>query len=448
MINVSEIQEQLSKWDSKRYKLESAIGRGSYGTVLQAIDTITDKRVAIKSVSSDIFKDGFLAHRIMLEIAILGHFRHHPNLVGLLDIIRPPPSEFNAMFIVMPMFETDLKSLFKAREPLTAQHVKFFMIQLLRAVKYMHDAGVMHRDLTPANVLLNISCDLAICDFGLARTNPQASVELTDYVVMRWYRAPELVMEDTKYGPAVDMWAVGAIFGQFFRKDFLPVFPGTDRIRQLGAILKIIGTPPSEEIIQIGSATAQKYLHRHYGNLLRVDFNTHFQLSEGGPLPADAMDLLKRLLRFAPNRRINASEAIIHPWLMDYREYGMEQAPPLPFVMDLEVMTTEDVKKLKPLIFDKVTEIRRMLNDEGGALLSNYSHLPAFGSPTASGLSLDNTSFASNLSASCGPPPNLSRLPEGCVEDDSSDAKTPKGPNYPENKSRLDDFDFNDEADL
>ena len=81
-------------------------------------------------------------------------------------------------------------------------------LQILRGLKFVHSADVLHRDLKPSNLLLNASCDLKICDFGLARTN-EAPTNMTEYVVTRWYRAPELLLNAECYTPAIDMWSVG-----------------------------------------------------------------------------------------------------------------------------------------------------------------------------------------------------------------------------------------------
>lgn len=65
--------------------------------------------------------------------------------------------------------DTDLTQIIKSDQPLTEEHYKFFLYQLLRGLKYIHSAQIVHRDLKPRNLLVNSNCDLKICDFGLAR---------------------------------------------------------------------------------------------------------------------------------------------------------------------------------------------------------------------------------------------------------------------------------------
>ena len=82
-------------------------------------------------------------------------------------------------------------------KPLSEGHIQYFMFQLLKALKFLHSAHVLHRDLKPSNILVNSNCDLVICDFGLARGMSREPLMMTEYVVTRWYRAPELLCENS-----------------------------------------------------------------------------------------------------------------------------------------------------------------------------------------------------------------------------------------------------------
>lgn len=114
---------------------------------------------------------------------------------------------------------------------------QYFMYQLLRGLKYIHSANVLHRDLKPSNLLLNSNCDLKICDFGLARTTSETDF-MTEYVVTRWYRAPELLLNCSEYTAAIDIWSVGCILMEIIKRE--PLFPGKDYVEQLLLITEVI----------------------------------------------------------------------------------------------------------------------------------------------------------------------------------------------------------------
>lgn len=96
------------------------------------------------------------------------------------------------------MLTADLHQIIKSGQALSNEHVQYFLYQVLRGMKYIHSASVVHRDLKPGNLLVNADCELKICDFGLARgfnSRPdEEPTNMTEYVATRWYRAPEIML--------------------------------------------------------------------------------------------------------------------------------------------------------------------------------------------------------------------------------------------------------------
>jgi serine/threonine protein kinase len=110
---------------------------------------------------------------VLRELKLMRHLGAHDNLVQLVDLIEPPSlAGFADVYIVSNLFETDLHRVLCSKQVLSSQHVQYFIYQLLRGLKVLHDARVIHRDLKPSNLLVNSNCDLAICDYGLARGMP------------------------------------------------------------------------------------------------------------------------------------------------------------------------------------------------------------------------------------------------------------------------------------
>lgn len=78
------------------------------------------------------------------------------------------PQNFNELYIVTDYMDSDLHDVIRRNAHISRPHKVYFMYQLLRGLKYLHSAGVVHRDIKPQNLLINRSCELKICDFGLS----------------------------------------------------------------------------------------------------------------------------------------------------------------------------------------------------------------------------------------------------------------------------------------
>ncbi|XP_012567902.1 mitogen-activated protein kinase 4 isoform X2 [Cicer arietinum] len=208
------------------------IGRGAYGIVCTAVNSDTHEEVAIKKIANT-FDNIIDAKRTLREIKLLRHMDHE-NVIAIKDIIRPPQKDaFNDVYIVYELMDTDLHQILRSDQPLNLDHCQYFLYQLLRGLRYVHSANALHRDLKPSNLLLNGNCDLKIGDFGLARTTSETDF-MTEYVVTRWYRAPELLLNCSEYTSAIDVWSVGCIFAEIMTRKTL--FPGKDYVHQLRLI--------------------------------------------------------------------------------------------------------------------------------------------------------------------------------------------------------------------
>lgn len=94
----------------------------------------------------------------------------HENIIKLLNIEKPDnPKNFQDIYIVTDLMETDLHRVNYSKQVLTDDHIQYFVYQIMKAVLYLHSGNVIHRDLKPSNILLNKQCFLKICDFGLGR---------------------------------------------------------------------------------------------------------------------------------------------------------------------------------------------------------------------------------------------------------------------------------------
>jgi serine/threonine protein kinase len=244
------------------------------------------------------------------------------------------------VFFVFELLDTDLHKVTYSGQPLSLRHLQFFCGQLLHALRSLHRAGVIHRDVKPANCLLSCSAQLKLCDFGLARgllaagggeetpgregaaAAPPSPGQplLTEYVVTRWYRAPEILLGCREYGSPVDVWAAGAVIAEVAKRG--PLFPGKEHSDTLRLIVKTVGLPSQPELL----AMRPNDLALTFCKRLEKRGRAGAAPLEGllpPPAPADAarhalaLDLLGKMLTFQPEKRITVDAALAHPFLAE-----------------------------------------------------------------------------------------------------------------------------------
>ncbi|KAI6044306.1 Pkinase-domain-containing protein [Pisolithus marmoratus] len=324
----------------KRWKLVREMGSGAYGVVVSATDQISGETVAIKLVTR-IFEKIQLAKRALREITLLRHLSNHENITGLIDMDAISP-DFQEMF---------------SGQTLTNEHVQYFLYQVLRGMKYIHSASVIHRDLKPGNLLVNSDCELKICDFGLSRgfdSSPDEHIggQLTEYVATRWYRAPEIMLSFSISTGAVDVWSIGCIFAELLLGR--PLFKGKDYVDQLNKIFDVLGTPEETVIQRIGSDKAQTYV-RTLPIRQPVPFS---RLLPAADYQGKALDLLQKMLSFDPLSRTTVHEALSHPWLSTYHDDSDEPECANKFERWKDIEKLETLEEFREAIWNEIQDYR------------------------------------------------------------------------------------------
>jgi serine/threonine protein kinase len=334
----------------RRYEVQEILGSGAYGIVVSATDTVTGECIAVKKIEKA-FEHSTFTKRTLRELKIM-RLLNHENVLSIKNIQLPRSrEEFDEIYVMMELMETDLSSIIKSPQPLSDDHCKFFLYQLLRGLKFVHSASILHRDLKPRNLLVNSNCDLKICDFGLARANlPDLTVRaanMTDYVATRWYRAPEVLLTYKKYTTAMDVWSVGVIFGELLLRK--PLLPGNDTTHQCELIFNLIGTPTEQDVSTVPNPRSKEKILRftpRRGKAFEMVFR------DTNPM---AIDLLRKMLTFDPTKRITVEEALEHPYLAELHypedEPVTNKVSRFDFEFEKQVMT---MRELKDLIYDEI----------------------------------------------------------------------------------------------
>ncbi|ORY42537.1 Pkinase-domain-containing protein, partial [Rhizoclosmatium globosum] len=286
------------------YDKTAMVGEGTYGKVYKAVNKKTKETVALKRVRIETEKEGFPITGVR-EIKILTSLRHD-NVVRLLEIISEETGNACFVHLVFEYMDHDLTGIFNnAQLQWEQKHIKCLMKQLFEGLAYLHDKGIIHRDMKGgSNLLLNNQGILKLADFGLARYMTVPKIEYTNRVITLWYRPPELLLGSTSYTTEIDLWSSGCIMAEMYIRR--PLFPGNDEISQLDHIWKTCGVPTEESWPKVSEMPWWNFMRpsKQYPRVLGDNMQRH--------MIGEALTLLESLLQLDPILRPSAREVLQH----------------------------------------------------------------------------------------------------------------------------------------
>lgn len=297
------------------YEIIRKIGRGKYSEVFEGINVKNDKKVVIK-VLKPVKKK-----KINREIKILQNLKNGPNIVKLVDIVKDPSSK-SPCIITEWIDNIDYKKLFPI---LTDEDIRYYIYQLLIALDYCHSMGIMHRDVKPQNIIINHEKkELRLIDWGLAEFYfPEQDYNVR--VASRYFKGPELLVDDIYYDYSLDIWSLGCMFaGMIFQKE--PFFQGKDNYDQLVKIARVLGTKDLFKYIEKYGLT----LDNHYNglNAEKKPWKDFIKPENKDLCPPEAIDLLSKMLIYDRAERITPKEAMEHPYFNSVREKIKKEGNP------------------------------------------------------------------------------------------------------------------------
>lgn len=358
-----------------KYEVRELIGRGAYGIVCSAVNTETNDMVAVKKIGR-LFEDAVDGKRVLREVKLLA-FLDHPNILGLKDLPRPShPESFTDLYVISDLMENDMQALLRSNKVrLKAGHCQYFSLQLLCALQYIHSAKILHRDLKSSNLLTDSECNLKLCDFGLARG---CAEKMTNYVVTRWYRPPELLLVCATYDYSVDLWGAGCLAVEMVTGR--PLFAGHDYINQINLIVQLLGVPDLQKDLPSGASeqamnyirslppskpkTLEEYVPELRRRFDETSFFDSFDETEEGesgasPIPQRTpaeyyrtfSEFVFGMVKYNPKKRLTAKQAVAHPWLADVRGgqteiEGCESAKTFYWDKDDKNISTAELRQL------------------------------------------------------------------------------------------------------
>ncbi|KAG6815858.1 hypothetical protein H0H87_010714 [Tephrocybe sp. NHM501043] len=311
------------QWGSQdQYEIVRKVGRGKYSEVshkfifylnnlrdisffkvFEGVNVVTEDKCIIK-VLKPVKKK-----KIKREIKILQNLAGGPNVVSLLDVVRDPASKIPSL-ITEYVHNVDFKVLYPR---FTDLDVRFYMLELLKALDFCHSKGIMHRDVKPHNVMIDHDKrKLRLIDWGLAEFY-HPKTEYNVRVASRYFKGPELLVDFQEYDYSLDMWSYGCMFASMiFRKE--PFFHGHDNYDQLVKITKVLGTDELFAYLEKYHIRLDPQYNELMGRYPRKPWSRFITSENQRYISNEAIDFLDKLLRYDHQERLTAREAQTQPY--------------------------------------------------------------------------------------------------------------------------------------
>ncbi|CEF65997.1 Glycogen synthase kinase 3 alpha [Strongyloides ratti] len=305
------------------YVVEKIIGNGSFGIVFKVKLPKTGESLAVKKV----LQDRRYKNRELEVIRKL----NHKNVIRLKYYFHSIGNKRDDIYLnLMLEFIKDtvhrvIKCYSRNDQQIPIIATKVFTYQIFRALGYIHNLGICHRDIKPQNLLIDWETGiLKLCDFGSAKKLVEGEPNVA-YICSRYYRAPELIFGSTSYTNAIDVWSAGAVFAEMLLGK--PIFPGESGVDQLVEIIKILGTPSRENVLKMNPT----YSDHRFPDMRPQPLSSIFSRTS-----SEAINLLESLLQYDPTARPAPLKVLCHPFFDELRKPGATyiHAIPLPELFD------------------------------------------------------------------------------------------------------------------
>lgn len=297
-----------------KYRLISKKGEGTFSEVLKAQSIKTGRYTAIKCMKNTF--ECIDQVNNLREIQALRRLAGHAHIIRLLEVLYDEPT--GRLALVFELMDMNLYELIRGRRHYLAEDkVRLYMYSLMKALDHMHRNGIFHRDVKPENLLLSEDT-MKLADLGSCR-GIYSRQPYTEYISTRWYRAPECLLTDGYYSYKMDMFAAGCVWFEVMA--LFPLFPGQNEMDQLVKIHNIMGTPSSDLV-------ARKF--KTNGTHNPTDFQETSVKGTGlerlvPHASAELFDLLYKLVKYDPDERILARQALKDPYFRELREAEKRQ---------------------------------------------------------------------------------------------------------------------------
>ncbi|BFU23065.1 serine/threonine-protein kinase, putative [Entamoeba histolytica HM-1:IMSS-B] len=366
-----------------KYRVIEPLGQGTFGQVFKCVDLLDkEKEVAIKVLKNHTayFRQGLIEVSVLMILNTFYDQGHNNKILMIKDHFM----YYNHICIVTELLGKDLYHLMKENKNkgFSITTIRKFLFQILRALRTLSHANIVHCDVKPENILLQgATSNIKLIDFGSACFE---NFTMNTYIQSRHYRAPEIVL-GLPYSCAIDMWSVGCIAAEFFLG--IPLFAGTSEYNLLFKMIDMLGMLPNE-MLENGTRT-KEFFNLRGGNYefkeqfqyeaeknIRLIPNRHYfsyhslkdlieknpmkvsstEIDEVKEIRASLYDFLLRCFVYNPKDRLTPDQALAHPFILGTAIEGYKIPPrEVPYKEYGKVMTMKG-KEYVDLAFNGIEE--------------------------------------------------------------------------------------------
>ncbi|KAM4587934.1 aurora kinase A [Odontesthes bonariensis] len=262
------------RWSLENFDIGRPLGKGKFGNVYLARERQTKFILALKVLFKKQLEKAGVEHQLRREVEIQSHLRH-PNILRLYGYFH----DASRVYLILEFAPRgELYSELQRCGNFTEDRSATYIMELADALNYCHAKKVIHRDIKPENLLLGANGELKIADFGWSVHTP--SSRRSTLCGTLDYLPPEMI-EGKTHDEKVDLWSLGVLCYEF-----------------------LVGKPPFEA----------KTHDETYRRISRVEYTYPAQAGIGD----GAKDLVARLLKHNPMRRLPIEGVMSHPWVVEY----------------------------------------------------------------------------------------------------------------------------------
>ncbi|KAM9956274.1 hypothetical protein ACTFIR_002986 [Dictyostelium discoideum] len=350
-----------------KINLKSITDCGPDGVMFRAKNEDSKEEVIVKKISVFLMKDDKMARKLLRNLLFQRHFQQHPLVSTFQSVFKRKSSENylisnknNRNNVRLPLLQQkgDDDIYFEYLLPeftllqmihnklLTEYNTMIILYQLLTVVKFIHSAGVIHRDIDPSSITIDQNQCLKLTEFYFCfPTNCPVDLFFNDYDTSSFiYRAPETIWRNTTYTTAIDVWNIGVIFGEMILGKRL--FKTQDFEDHLISISKLIGNPTPEDL----SIVLSKSIFQYMGNIPKSTLTPSVGIKRRFKgASKDQIELLQGMLCWDPRKRMTIDQLLAHKYFSTIHDESMQikcnEIFGLKYYSDFYKMKSDVVKK-------------------------------------------------------------------------------------------------------